>query len=139
MGPRRGGSSRSNSHRGHPAKVVVGSNPGRGSPAKAAGHSNTFRTRPNPSNTMRRNNWVGMVRPWANNGKTRGSAAPEPLGKGSETPNNAPAARAASSAHPSDAPNRGNNAANRPETSRPGATWVISGCPDSGPAAASPA
>ena len=105
-GPRRGGSSRSghngrrNSHRGRPAKAVVGSNPGRGSPAKAAGHSNTFRTRPNPSNTMKRNNWVGMVRPWANNGKAkgRGSADPGPLGKasgkvkGSETPNNAPAA-----------------------------------------------
>ena len=150
-GPRRGGSSRSghngrsNSHRGRPAKVVVGNNPGRDSPAKAAGHSNTFRTRPNPSNTMRRNNWVGMVRPWVNNGKARGSAAPEPLGKASgkvkasEAPNNAPAAQAANSAPPNDAPNRDNNAASRPETSRPGVPGVISGCPDSDPAAASPA
>lgn len=58
-GPRRedsGHNDRSNSRRGNPAKPVVGSNPGRGSHAKAAGHSNTFRTRPNPSNTMRRNN-----------------------------------------------------------------------------------
>ena len=61
-GPRREDSSRnghndrSNSRRGNPAKPVVGSNPGRGTPAKAAGHSNTFRTRPNPSNIMRRNN-----------------------------------------------------------------------------------
>ena len=49
-GPRRednGRNDRSNSRR---------SNPGRGTPAKPAGHSNTFRTRPNPSNTMRRNN-----------------------------------------------------------------------------------
>lgn len=58
-GPRRedsGHNDRSNSRRGNLAKPVVGSNPGRGSPAKAAGHSNTFRTRPNPSNIMRRNN-----------------------------------------------------------------------------------
>ena len=58
-GPRRedsGRNDRSNSRRGNPAKPVVGSNPGRGSHAKAAGHSNTFRTRPNPSNIMRRNN-----------------------------------------------------------------------------------
>lgn len=58
-GPRRedsGRNDRSNSRRGNPAKPVVGSNPGRGSHAKPAGHSNTFRTRPNPSNTMRRNN-----------------------------------------------------------------------------------
>ena len=61
-GPHRGGSSRnghndrSNSRRGNPAKPVAGSNPDRGSHAKPAGHSNTFRTRPNPSNTMRRNN-----------------------------------------------------------------------------------
>ena len=58
-GPRRedsGHNDRSNSRRGNPAKPVVGSNPGRGSHAKAAGHSNTFRTRPNPSNIMRRNN-----------------------------------------------------------------------------------
>ena len=58
-GPRREDSDhndRSNSRRGNPAKPVVGSNPGRGSHAKAAGHSNTFRTRLNPSNTMRRNN-----------------------------------------------------------------------------------
>lgn len=58
-GPRRedsGHNDRSNSRRGNPAKVVVGNNPGRGSHAKAAGHSNTFRTRPNPSNIMRRNN-----------------------------------------------------------------------------------
>ena len=58
-GPRRedsGRNDRSNSRRGNLAKPVVGSNPGRGSPAKAAGHSNTFRTRPNPSNTMRHNN-----------------------------------------------------------------------------------
>lgn len=61
-GPHRGGSSRnghndrSNSRRGTPAKPVAGNNPGRGSHAKAAGHSNTFRTRPNPSNIMRRNN-----------------------------------------------------------------------------------
>ena len=58
-GPRRedsGHNDRSNSRRGNLAKPVVGSNPGRGSHAKAAGHSNTFRTRPNPSNTMRRNN-----------------------------------------------------------------------------------
>ena len=64
-----------------------------------------------------------MVRLWANDGKARGSAAPEPPGKAngkgsSETPN---------------------NAAGRPETNPPGATWVISGYPDSGPAAASPA
>lgn len=58
-GPRRedsGRNDRSNSRRGNLAKPVVGSNPGRGSHAKAAGHSNTFRTRPNPSNIMRRNN-----------------------------------------------------------------------------------
>ena len=58
-GPRRedsGHNDRSNSRRGDLAKPVVGSNPGRGSHAKAAGHSNTFRTRPNPSNIMRRNN-----------------------------------------------------------------------------------
>ena len=58
-GPRREDSShndRSNSRRGNLAKPVAGSNPGRGSHAKAAGHSNTFRTRPNPSNIMRRNN-----------------------------------------------------------------------------------
>lgn len=58
-GPRRedsGHNDRSNSRRGNPAKPVVGSNPGRGSHAKAADHSNTFRTRPNPSNIMRRNN-----------------------------------------------------------------------------------
>lgn len=58
-GARRGGSGhndRSNSRRGNLAKPVVGSNPGRGSHAKAAGHSNTFRTRPNPNNIMRRNN-----------------------------------------------------------------------------------
>ena len=58
-GPRRedsGRNDRSNSRRGTPAKPVAGNNPGRGSHAKAAGHSNTFRTRPNPSNTMRRNN-----------------------------------------------------------------------------------
>ena len=58
-GPRRedsGRNDRSNSRRSNPAKLVAGSNPGRGSHAKAAGHSNTFRTRPNPSNTMRRNN-----------------------------------------------------------------------------------
>lgn len=61
-GPRRednghnGHNDRSNSRRGNLAKPVVGSNPGRGSHAKAAGHSNTFRTRPNPSNIMRRNN-----------------------------------------------------------------------------------
>ena len=58
-GPRRednGRNDRSNSRRGNPAKPVVGSNPGRGSHAKPAGHSNTFRTRPNPSNIMRRNN-----------------------------------------------------------------------------------
>ena len=58
-GPRRedsGHNDRSNSRRGNPAKPVAGSNPGRGSHAKAAGHSNTFRTRLNPSNTMRRNN-----------------------------------------------------------------------------------
>ena len=67
-GPRRedsGRNDRSNSRRGNPAKPVVGSNPakpvvgsnpGRGTPAKPAGHSNTFRTRPNPSNIMRRNN-----------------------------------------------------------------------------------
>ena len=58
-GPRRedsGRNDRSNSRRGNPAKLVAGSNPGRGSHAKAAGHSNTFRTRPNPSNIMRRNN-----------------------------------------------------------------------------------
>lgn len=58
-GPRHednGHNDRSNSRRGNPAKPVVGSNPGRGSHAKAAGHSNTFRTRPNPSNIMRRNN-----------------------------------------------------------------------------------
>ena len=78
-----------------------------------------------------------MVRPWANDGKARGSAAPEPPGKangkvrGSETPNNAPA-----NAHPNGAPN---NAAGQPETNPPGATWVISDCPDFGPAAASPA
>ena len=51
-----GHNDRSNSRRGNLAKPVVGSNPGRGSHAKAAGHSNTFRTRPNPSNIMRRNN-----------------------------------------------------------------------------------
>ena len=58
-GPRRednGRNDRSNSRRGNPAKPVAGNNPGRGSPTKAAGHSNTFRTRPNPSNIMRRNN-----------------------------------------------------------------------------------
>lgn len=58
-GPRRednGHNDRSNSRRGNLAKPVVGSNPGRGTPAKAVGHSNTFRTRPNPSNTMRHNN-----------------------------------------------------------------------------------
>ena len=58
-GPRRedsGRNDRSNSRRGNPAKPVADSNPGRGTPAKPAGHSNTFRTRPNPSNTMRRNN-----------------------------------------------------------------------------------
>ena len=58
-GPRRedsGHNDRSNSRRGNLAKPAVGSNPGRGSHAKAAGHSNTFRTRPNPSNIMRRNN-----------------------------------------------------------------------------------
>ena len=58
-GPRRGDNGRndrSNSRRGNPAKPVADSNPGRGTPAKPAGHSNTFRTRPNPSNTMRRNN-----------------------------------------------------------------------------------
>ena len=58
-GPRRedsGHNDRNNRRRGNPAKPVVGSNPGRGTPTKAAGHSNTFRTRPNPSNTMRRNN-----------------------------------------------------------------------------------
>jgi hypothetical protein len=58
-GPRRedsGHNDRSNSRRGNLAKPVAGSNPGRGSHAKAAGHSNTFRTRPNPSNIMRRNN-----------------------------------------------------------------------------------
>lgn len=58
-GPRRedsGHNDRSNSRRGNLAKPVVGSNPGRGIHAKAAGHSNTFRTRPNPSNIMRRNN-----------------------------------------------------------------------------------
>ena len=60
-GPRRVGSSRSgpNDHsnrRGNLAKPVAGNNPGRGSHAKPAGHSNTFRTRPNPNNTMRRNN-----------------------------------------------------------------------------------
>ena len=58
-GPRRedsGHNDRSNSRRGNLAKPVVGSNPCRGSHAKAAGHSNTFRTRPNPSNIMRRNN-----------------------------------------------------------------------------------
>lgn len=51
-----GHNDRSNSRRGNLAKPVAGSNPGRGSHAKAAGHSNTFRTRPNPSNIMRRNN-----------------------------------------------------------------------------------
>lgn len=58
-GPRRedsGRNDRSNSRRGNLAKPVADSNPGRGSHAKAAGHSNTFRTRPNPSNIMRRNN-----------------------------------------------------------------------------------
>lgn len=58
-GPHRednGHNDRSNSRRGNPAKPVVDSNPGRGTPAKPAGHSNTFRTRPNPSNIMRRNN-----------------------------------------------------------------------------------
>jgi len=58
-GPRRednGRNDRSNSRRGNPAKPVADSNPGRGTPTKAAGHSNTFRTRPNPSNTMRHNN-----------------------------------------------------------------------------------
>lgn len=58
-GPRRednGRNDRSNSRRSNPAKPVADSNPGRGTPAKPAGHSNTFRTRPNPSNTMRRNN-----------------------------------------------------------------------------------
>ena len=58
-GPRRedsGRNDRSNSRRGNPAKPVADSNPGRGTPAKPAGHSNTFRTRPNPSNTMRHNN-----------------------------------------------------------------------------------
>ena len=58
-GPRRedsGRNDRSNSRRGNPATGLAGSNPGRGSHAKAAGHSNTFRTRPNPSNIMRRNN-----------------------------------------------------------------------------------
>ena len=58
-GPRRedsGRNDRSNSRRGNPAKPVADSNPGRGTPAKPAGHSNTFRTRPNPSNIMRRNN-----------------------------------------------------------------------------------
>ena len=76
-----------------------------------------------------------MVRPWANDGKVRGrgSVDPEPPGKANgkgrdgETPNNTLA-----NAHPSDAPNR-------PETNPPGATWVISGYPDSDPAAASPA
>lgn len=79
-----------------------------------------------------------MVRPWANDGKVRGrgSADPGPPGKAngkgsSETPNNAPA-----NVLPGDAPN---NAAGRPETNPPGATWVISDCPDFGPAAASPA
>ena len=78
-----------------------------------------------------------MVRPWANNGKARGSAAPEPPGKANgkgrdgEPPNNTPA-----NALPNGAPN---NAAGRPETNPPGATWVISGYPDSDPAAASPA
>ena len=83
-----------------------------------------------------------MVRPWANDGKVRGrgSVDPEPPGKANgkgrdgQTPNNTLA-----NAHPSDAPNRGNNAAGRPETNPPGATWVISGYPDSDPAAASPA
>lgn len=80
-----------------------------------------------------------MVRPWANDGKARGrgSAAPGPPGKANdkgrdgEPPNNTPA-----NALPNGAPN---NAAGRPETSPPGATWVISDCPDFGPAAASPA
>ena len=78
-----------------------------------------------------------MVRPWASSDKARGSADPGPPGKANgrgrdgETPNNAPA-----SAHPNGAPN---NAVGRPETNPPGATWVISGYPDSGPAAASPA
>jgi len=74
-----------------------------------------------------------VVHPWANSDKARGSADPEPPGKANgrgrdgETPNNAPA-----NARP-------NDAAGRPETNPPGATWVISGYPDFGPAAASPA
>ena len=69
-----------------------------------------------------------VVHPWANSDKARDNADPEPPGKANgkgrdgETPNNAPAARAASSAHPSDAPNRDNNAAGRPETNPPGVT-----------------
>lgn len=58
-GPRRednGHNDRNNRRRGNPTKPVADSNPDRGSHAKAAGHSNTFRTRPKPSNTMRRNN-----------------------------------------------------------------------------------